>query len=98
MAGSSSKSSASSGMGTAYVRASKQASAVRKQRHRPAAVLPEQGGTTNGRVPEAVAHRIEGVVEGSGVAGVERQWELHRVGVAQVAHRDADEREAPLLD
>ena len=67
--------------------------AVREHRHRPAAGAAEQRGAPDRRAAEAVAHRVERVVDGDARAAVERQPELHRVGVAEVGDRDPDQRE-----
>ena len=60
--------------------------------------LAEERGAADRGAAEAVAHRVERVVEGGTVATVERQRELDRVGIAEVRHRDADQREPAFLD
>src|SRR5690606_32866506 len=74
------------------------AASVGQQRHRQTLVAAQHHGAGDRRGAEAAVHLVERGVERGGVALVERQLELHRGVIVEVADRDADQRAAALAD
>src|SRR6266542_5153325 len=69
-----------------------------EERHRQPRLATKQHGPRYGGAPESVAHLVECRVERMAAATIERQRELERDVVVEVADRHADEREAATFD
>ena len=71
---------------------------VRKQRNGDARVAPEQHGAGDRGRPEPITDVVERDVERAATLPIERQRELDRAVVVEVAQREPDERDASALD